>query len=299
MKIEKIKSENDDIELELAIFEPKDNAKGIIQFSHGMAEHKERYFDFMKYLSDHGYICIIHDHRGHGKSVKDKNDLGYFYTENINYIVDDLHQITEYMKEKYPNLKVMLFSHSMGTLVARNYLKKYDEDISKIVLCGPPTENKLTGFAICLAKTLKPFYGKNKANKFLNKMAFKNFNKNLKLDNEWICSKLETVENYNKDEYCGFVFTTNGFINLFKLMKGAFVKKDWEIQNASLPIFVIAGKNDPVIQNENKFNKLINFLEKLGYKNIKSKLYDNMRHEILNEKDNISVYQDILHFFDK
>lgn len=297
MLTEKIKSEKDSLELELCITLPEDAPKAIIQFSHGMAEHKERYLDFMNFLSSKGYICVIHDHRGHGASVKSKDDLGYFYSENINYIVDDLYQVTKFIKEKYPNLKVYLFSHSMGTLVARNYLKKYDGEIEKLVLCGPPTENKFSGFGVFMAKTMRPFYSKNKPNKVLNKMTFKSYNKNLKLENEWICANPETVKKYNEDELCGNVFTTNGFINLYKLMKNAFTKSGWVMKNPELKIFVIAGKNDPVIQNERKFEQLVKFLNERGYKNTSSKLYENMRHEILNETENSKVYNDVLDFF--
>lgn len=73
MRIEKIPSEFDGLKLEVAIATPVETPKGIIQFSHGMAEHKERYFDFMNYLNSHGYVCVIHDHRGHGESVEISN----------------------------------------------------------------------------------------------------------------------------------------------------------------------------------------------------------------------------------
>ena len=157
MKIENIVSEKDKLKLEAAILEPKIKPKGIIQISHGMSEHKERYYEFMKYLSENGYICVIHDHRGHGASVKSKSDLGYFYTEDINYIIEDLYQVTKYVKEKYPNLKINLFAHSMGTLVARGYLKKYDDKIDKLILSGPPTENKMTFLGLIIAKFLNIF----------------------------------------------------------------------------------------------------------------------------------------------
>lgn len=297
MLVEKIKSKKDNLEIELCVIEPKTEPKAIVQFSHGMAEHKERYYDFMNYLAENGYVCVINDHRGHGASVKNKKELGYFYSEDINFIVDDLHQVTEYIKEKYPNLKIYLFSHSMGTLVARNYMKKYDADIDKVVLCGPPTENKLAGFGVFFAKVSKLFHKKVSPNKTLNKMTFGSYGKGLKGENEWICANPETVKNYNNDELCGNVFTTNGFINLYKLMKNAFTKKDWAMNNPELKIFIIAGKDDPVIQNENKFNLLISFLNQRGYKNISSKLYDNMRHEILNETDNRMVYEDVLSFY--
>ena len=76
MRLEKIISKRDSLKLELSIIEPQTDAKGIVQLSHGMAEHKERYYDFMSYLAKQGYICVIHDHRGHGASVMQKEDLG-------------------------------------------------------------------------------------------------------------------------------------------------------------------------------------------------------------------------------
>ena len=299
MKIESIISEKDNLKLEVAISEPKEKPKGIIQISHGMSEHKERYYEFMKYLSENGYICVIHDHRGHGASVKNKRDLGYFYTEDINYIIDDLYQITKYIKNKYPDLKINLFAHSMGTLVARGYLKKYDDKINKMILSGPPTENSMALLGLMIAKFLNIFYKKNVPNKLLNNLTFGNYSKDVNKKNEWICLNEDIVEAYNKDELCGYIFTTNGFINLYKLMINAFKKNNWNMKNKNLPIYIIAGKNDKVIQNEEKFTKLSKFITERGYKNVQSKLYNDMKHEILNEKNNEIVYKDILNFIEK
>lgn len=297
--VQKITSQQDGLELEVAVVKPQSPAVGVVVFSHGMAEHKERYFDFIKYLSQHGFACVIHDHRGHGQSVKSESDLGYFYTQNINYIVDDLHQVVGFAKSLFPNLPIMLFSHSMGTLVSRCYLKKYDGEIDKLVLCGPPTENKMAGLAICIAHLLQLFHGKKHANKMLNKLTFGSYNKGLEAENAWICANEETVKKYNEDKLCGFIFTTNGFINLFKLMKQAFNKKGWSVAHADLPIYVIAGEEDPVIQNQKAFDGLVKFLRDRGYNDINSKLYVGMRHELLNEIDNAKVYSDVLKFLVK
>lgn len=299
MKIESIISEKDNLKLEVAISEPKEKPKGIIQISHGMSEHKERYYEFMKYLSENGYICVIHDHRGHGASVKNKRDLGYFYTEDINYIIDDLYQITKYIKNKYPDLKINLFAHSMGTLVARGYLKKYDDKINKMILSGPPTENSMALLGLMIAKFLNIFYKENVPNKLLNNLTFGNYNKYANKENEWICLNEDIVEAYNKDELCGYIFTTNGFINLYKLMINAFKKSNWNMNNKNLPIYIIAGRNDKVIQNEEKFSDLAKFITERGYRNVQSKLYNDMKHEILNEKNNEIVYKDILNFIEK
>lgn len=296
MKIEKIKSNQDNLELELAILEC-DNPKGIVQISHGMSEHKERYYPFMEFLKENNYISVIHDHRGHGGSIKSKEDLGYFYDEE-NYIVQDLYQITNYIKEKY-DLPIYLFSHSMGTLVARNYMKKYDSAIEKVILCGPPTENKLSFIGIKLAKIVKHIKGDKYRSNFINNLTFKEYNKNYSVENEWVCSDKEVLKRYSTDPLCGYIFTVNGFINLFKLMKNAFSKNGWLMQNKDLKIFVIAGSCDPVIQNKDKFNKLILFLKNRGYKNIEYKLYEGKRHELLNETNKKEVYNDVLEFIEK
>ena len=264
MRIEKIKSPFDNLMLEVAVSETKTQPKAIVQFSHGMCEHKERYFEFMNYLNDNGYVCVIHDHRGHGASVINEGEFGNFYTEDISAVIDDMHAVTKYIKKNYPNLPLYIFSHSMGTLVARNYMKKYEKEIDKIVLCGPPTHNGNASFGLFLSKILKPFYKEQAPNKLLNNGTFIGYNEKNAEPNSWITENKDNVRAYNEDELCGFVFTTNGFINLFKLQLSAFDSDDWEVYNKRLPIFVIAGENDPVIQSKKKFNALIVF----GYANI-------------------------------
>lgn len=299
MKIEKIKSSSDNLELELAYIEPKEEIKGVVQISHGMSEHKERYYDFMEYLKNQGYVVVINDHRGHGSSVKNKEELGYFYTEDINYIINDLYDVTKYIKNKYKDKKIYLFSHSMGTLVARGYIQKYDNEIEKLVLCGPPTKNELTKFAIKLSQVSKYINKDTKPSKLLNKLTFGSYNRGNTINNEWLSKSIDNVNNYNEDELCGFIFTGNGFINLYKLMDNAFCRENYKMQNKSLPIFVIAGSKDPVIQDEKKFLELVDFLKELGYKDVTSKLYKDLKHEILNEEEKNIIYKDVLDFFNK
>lgn len=264
-----------------------------------MSEHKERYYGFMEYLKNQGYIVVINDHRGHGSSVKNKEDLGYFYTEDISYIINDLYDVTKYIKNKYKDKKIYLFSHSMGTLVARGYIQKYDNEIEKLVLCGPPTKNELTKFAIKLSQVSKYINKDTKPSKLLNKLTFGSYNRGNTINNEWLSKSIDNVNKYNDDKLCGFIFTGNGFINLYKLMDNAFCRENYKMQNKSLPIFVIAGSEDPVIQDEKKFLELVDFLKELGYKDVTSKLYKDLKHEILNEEEKNIIYKDVLDFFNK
>lgn len=294
-----INSKCDNLSISVAMFIPDGEIKGIFQVSHGMAEHKERYYDFLEYLTNQGYVSIISDHRGHGGSVKGPEDLGHFYDDSAEYIVEDLHQVTSYVKKLYPDKEMILFGHSMGSMVVRKYIKKYDEDIDKLIVCGSPSKNTFVGLAIFIIKIMKIFKDEKYKSNFIQNLAIGNYNKSVKdakSNNSWICANNETVEKYDNDELCGFKFTLNGFENLFKLMKDIYIKEGWTVKNKEMPILFIAGSDDPVIINEKKWKESQEFLKKVGYSNVKGKLYKGLRHEILNEKNKQEIYNDIIQF---
>lgn len=291
-----IKSNYDGLELGLSIRTP-DKPTGVIQLVHGMAEHRERYFDFMDYCAEEGLATVIHDHRGHGDSVVSPEDYGYFGPNGVDSIIQDVHQVTELMRERHPNLPLTLFGHSMGSLVVRCYIKEYDRDIDGLIVCGSPSKQLGSDVGVVIAKVLQRFQGEKHRSDFINKLAFGKNNK--KFDeaispNSWIVSDPAVVAAYDADERDGFVFTLNGFETLFTLMNRAYSKKGWSVQNPNLPILFIAGADDPCIISEKQFNKAVNFLRKRGYHDVDSKLYPHMRHEILNELDKEQVWADVV-----
>lgn len=76
-----IQSKVDGLMLDGLVVEPEEGVQrtALLQLSHGMSEYKERYLPFMEFMAEHGIVCVIHDHRGHGKSVKSEQDLGFMY----------------------------------------------------------------------------------------------------------------------------------------------------------------------------------------------------------------------------
>ena len=258
-----LESKCDGLMLFVTMYIPKGKIKGIVQFAHGMTEHQVYYYDFMEYLCNNGYLCVINDHRGHGVSTRKLDDLGYFYEEKGDYIVEDLHQITEYVKDRYKNLDVYLFGHSMGSLVVRKYIKKYDKDIKKLILCGSPSINKSVGFGLFLCKLIKLFRGERYRSKLINGLVLTN-----KGTDTWLTYNKDYLEEYEKDKYCNYIFTINGFINLINLVKDVYSKKGWVLNNKNLDIYFIAGREDKVIRSEKKFIKSVNYLKNIGYNNI-------------------------------
>lgn len=310
-----LESRHDGLRLSLSLRIP-DHPKGILQLVHGMAEHKERYHDFMDYCAEHGYIVAIHDHRGHGASIKDPNDLGYFYQDGVQGIIEDVHQVTEYLKTEFPHLPLTLFGHSMGSLVVRCYMQKYDADVNQLIVCGSPSKRLGAGMGKLIAQILQIFRGGHHRSKLVNQLAFSGYNqksaalarqngsevdfaKHYPTLNSWIVSDPSVVEAYDADPRDGFTFTLNGFVVLFSLAKQAYRKTGWKMANPNAPIFFVAGADDPCIISHQDFQKAVDFMRQRGYHDVKSKLYPGMRHEILNEKGKQQVWQDILEFIEQ
>ncbi len=294
-----LNSNCDKLPLSVAVIAPDKDIKAIVQISHGMSEHKGRYYDFMEYLAANGYAAVINDHRGHGKSVRAPEDLGYFYEEKAEYIVEDLHQVTEYAKNLFPGKDVILFGHSMGSMVARKYIKKYDNDITKLIICGSPSKNPLMDIGVFFNKIVKAVKGSHYRSNIVKDLTFGNYNDvvdDVFSVNSWICANEDNVRKYESDELCGFTFTTNGFQNLFQLMKDIYSDNGWNLNNPNLPILFIAGSDDPVTLGKKRWLLSQSFLRDIGYKNISCKYYKGLRHELLNEKCNKRIYKDILSF---
>lgn len=290
----KINSIHDGLPLDILIA-TCNNPKAIVQIVHGMCEYKERYLDFINFLNKNGYIVIIHDLRGHGKSILTKDDLGYFYQDGARAMVEDVYMLSKYIKNKYPNLSLYLFGHSMGSLIIRNYIIKYDSYLDGLIVCGSPSYNRLVGVGKLVCKFLILIKGQRYRSKSMNKLMFGHFNKGFIKKNAWICSDEYVVDKYNQDSLCSFIFTLNGFYHLCTLMQRTY-KKGIYACNHNLPILFISGKKDRCMINQKAFDDSIKRLKDRGYRNIESKLFDNMFHEILNEKNNQIVYNTIINF---
>ena len=290
------KSNYDQLELAGLCIIPNQPVKAVIQFVHGMAEHKERYLDIMSVLAKEGYMCVIHDHRGHGESVKQEEDLGYFYDEDGFAIVNDTHQLTMMIRAYLPHVSLILCGHSMGSLVVRSYVKRYDQDIDGLIVCGSPSNNSASKAGLKMIRTLKSVQGDRVRSLLVEKMIFGSYNKGLKATskNSWICSDDEVVKAYDQDPLCGFTFTLNGFENLMCLLRYTYDPKGWAKKNLNMPVFFIAGANDPCIHSKEDFDKAVLCMYDIGYHNLCAKLYKGMRHEILNEINKKVVYDDIL-----
>lgn len=297
MKTFTIPASSDGLLLSVALSIPEGKPEGIVQLVHGMCEHKERYFPFMEFLSSEGYVCIIHDHRGHGASVKSYEDLGYMYQGGWRAMVEDIRVVADWVKQEYPGLKHTLFGHSMGSMAVRSFAKRHDSMIDRLFVCGSPSDNPAKAAGKALAGIIGALRGQKYRPALLQKLSFGAYNKPFESEpyhSAWVCSDPEILEAYHKDPLCQYVFTANGFRNLLGLMGDCYSRKGWAMQNKDMPVHFISGSEDPCMMTAEAWEASIQLMKDLGYSRTDAKLYQGMRHEILNETDRQTVWNDVL-----
>ncbi|MFT3985719.1 MAG: alpha/beta hydrolase [Lachnospiraceae bacterium] len=274
---------------------------GVVQIVHGMAEHIERYETFADYLAKRGIAVVGNDHLGHGKSVNNKEEYGYFCKKDaVTIVVRDIYRLKKLIQEENPGKPYYILGHSMGSLLLRNYLFKYGTDIDGVILSGTASHSPLkiiSGKA--LLQLIALFKGLNYHSKLADMLV--NGNSNERIENkrtrfDWLSTDEEIVDTYVKDEACGFLFTVNGFLTLLQSVDNLNKKKYLANMPKSLPVLFLSGEQDPVGGYTAGVKRAYRQFEKAGMKCLSLKFYADCRHEILNEKNKKEVYEDIYAF---
>lgn len=271
--------------------------KAVLQVTHGMAEHLMRYDALATALNQHRIAVIGHDHLGHGASIHD-GPHGHFHDATIQHgLVQDLYQVTRWGKKLYPDLPFFVLGHSMGSFVLRNYLYDYGSAIDGAILVGTGQQPRwLTRAGRGAARVLSKVQGETHHSRLIDRLAFGNMNrkiKNKRTDKDWLATRAEEVDAYLADPLCGFLFTLSGYQELFSLILRAQQPELLENVPKELPLLFLSGKEDPVGEYGKGVMKAAQSYRAAGVHQVTVQLYENARHELLNETQKLSVFNDI------
>ncbi len=270
----------------------------IMQIVHGMSEHIDRYHEFAEYMADKGILVVGDDHLGHGKSVRPGEPYGYFCKEDApTVLVRDEHRLKKITQEQYAGVPYIILGHSMGSFITRNYLLRYGTGIDGAIIVGTGMQSKpLLLCAGILAGIDGALFGADHVSKIVDKAAFGVYNKKIaspETSFDWLSRNKDNVRRYIDDPMCGFIFTANGFQTLFRLIRNLHDEDKLKQMPQSLPVFFLAGEDDPVGDYGKSVEKVYRSFQELGMENVQMKLYPQDRHEILNEADREDIYADI------
>lgn len=278
------------------------NPKMILQICHGMAEHIKRYKDFALFLEKQGIKTFGMDNRGHGESVEYDEIQGHIADEKGNIkLVEDVYALNKYIKNEFPGRQIVILGHSMGSIIVRNFLNEYSNQVDGAIICGTTGIYGMKHRMAMLLARMFSSKGATKKSEFINKLAFKGYNSKIKdknTDFDWLSRDEKVVEDYILDKNCGFLCTNKFYLDLMTLIKEMSDKNNVQKVRKDLPILFISGKADPVGEYGKGVLKSYRMYKELGIKNVKLKLYAKMRHEILNEIDKEKVYIDICKFLE-
>lgn len=277
------------------IYIPAEPARGVVQISHGMAEHMGRYHDFMRYLAQNGYIACGIDHIGHGRSAG-SGQYGYFGEQNgWSTLVDDQHKFHKIVCREVPDQqRFILLGHSMGSFVARLYAARYPQSLSGLVLSGTARGGVKVSIGLRAAEYSVKKNGGAHVDRSLNRLAFHGFNdhnKPTRTGFDWLSRDTEWVRGYIDDPQCGFVFTAAAFRDLFTLMHRANERACFAAVPHELPILLLSGLDDPVGEYGKGPARVCDEYSRAGVAAVELALFEGGRHEMLGESNRCEVWE--------
>ncbi len=285
---------------------PEDTSslKGVLLFSHGLAEHAARYERLAHKLNDAGYGVYAHDQRGHGRSISKPKELG-FYSESDgwNKLINDLLSLNQYIAKKHPDVPIFLLGHSMGSMISQEYIIRHGDTVRGAVLSASIDDaGALRHIGLLIARLERWRMGAYGRSKILNAMSFGDYSKPFKPNRtefDWLSRDEAEVDKYVADPLCGFIATTQLWID-FLIGIGEFTKpKRRALVRNDLPLYLLTGSMDPVTRMGKAVTGLEAAYRKGGVKGITVKIYPDARHECFNEINRDEVTQDLIDWLDR
>ena len=274
-----------------------ENPKGVVQIVHGMAEHAARYDGFARFLNEHGYLVIADDHRGHG--ITDRDTLGYAKGNMFADTVKDEAAITDFYRRKYAGLPYFLFGFSYGSFLAQAYLAKYGDKLDGMVIGGSSHKKDFEVYLGSFVAGMGCLFGAKRPAKLIEKLSFGAYAKKFE-NGQWLSTDVANNLTYAQDPLSGFTCSNRFYKDFFKGLRGLYTKKYAAGLPKELPVLLVSGADDPVGNMGKGVKKLAAYYRKQGMKNLRMVLFENSRHEFLNERDGREEkWNTLLSFFDK
>jgi alpha-beta hydrolase superfamily lysophospholipase len=271
----------------------------VVQIVHGMMEHARRYDHFIRWLNENQIAVYASDHIGHGLSVKTASELGHFpHKDDWQRSVGILHNLTLKIREEHPRVPLFLFGQSMGSVMAQTYMIQHGRDTDGYILSGPVRQSRfMANIGLFIAGTLSFFFGPADRSKLLIYLGYGQYNKRFEPKRtafDWLCTVERTVDDYVSSPLCGFPCSNRFYQNFFYGFKYISNHKNLKQVPSGIPVYIFAGRMDPVGKFGKDPKKINYLLSKFGRAKVYMKLYSQGRHDMLNEKNQEEVREDLL-----
>ena len=274
---------------------PRDGAKGVVVIAHGASEHSGRYDRFARALNDAGYAAYGIDHRGHGRTSA-STGVGLAGSGGGGRMLDDLRDVIDRARAEVPGVPLVLFGHSMGSMIAQAYVQRFGDGLAGYVLSGCPGPNpEVDAMKAGLQAAVDAGQGDAPLGGMLSAFneAFDH-----RTGYEWLSRDASEVDAYVADPYCGDNHPlTAGFFNDLLGFSAPAMEPAGIATIPSIPVLMITGEMDPAAGMGASARELEKRLRDAGL-DVTAHYYPEARHELLNETNRDEVTADVVAWLD-
>ncbi len=266
-------------------WDPRGDARGTVQLSHGMGEHVLRYGHLAAALTGAGFVVQGQDHRGHGGTAASDDVLGQIGAAGWAGLVDDIDLLVGRARDELPDRPVVLVAHSMGSFAAQQYVVDHSERIDALVLSGTAAIDLLEpaldlDAPLDLAMFNGPFAP-------------------ARTDYDWLSRDEAQVDAYVADPRCGFGLDVEGVKAMFAGARALADPERLAAIRSDLPVLVTVGAADPVNGQLALVGALVDRLTAAGLTDVTLRVWPDARHEIFNETNRDEVVADLVAWLDR
>ena len=290
-------------ELNLYIRQSAVPARAAVQINHGLAEHGARYARFADFLAGQGYHVYAHDHRGHGSTRAPDAPIGRFAGQDgVDKVLGDVLAVHDRIAVDHPGLPVIIFGHSMGGLIALNFVLRHSDRVAAAAIWNA---NFSAGILGRLAQAILAFerfrLGSDMPSRILPKLTFGDWAKKIpdrRTDFDWLSRDAAEVDAYVADPLCGWDASVSMWIDVFKLVFAGADDSNFAGVRKDLPFNLTGGQRDPATDGGKAVEALAARMRRMGFSNLVSRIYAETRHESLNEVNRGMIMADLAHWLD-
>src|ERR1700742_3219519 len=264
-------------------WDPAGAPRAVVQITHGMGEHAQRYDHVARALNDAGYVVYAQDHRGHGASViSEPGNLG---DGGWPALVDDIGGVSAPIRGEQAGLPLVLLGHSMGSFAIQQYLLRHSWEVDAAVLTGT-----------AVIDLLEPALDLDQP---LDLVMFNAAFAPARTDYDWLTRDEAIVDAYVADPLCGFGLDPSSAKQMFEGARA--LANPGELANIrpDLPLYIAVGEQDPVNGGLTLLTPLVDRLKDAGLTDVTTVTYPGARHEILNETNRDEVIGALISWLDR
>jgi alpha-beta hydrolase superfamily lysophospholipase len=264
----------DGLRIASARWDAQGEVRGVVQIAHGMGEHMGRYGETIEALTAAGLTVFANDHRGHGLTAPSPQAFGEFGIGGFNMLVDDMVRLSQIACGKYPEAPFFLLGHGLGSFAAQQYVLDHSQNIDGLILSG-------TGVLDGLARASQwaTSYGD-----LLN----------AKWDPastlfDWLSRDEGVVDEFIRDPLCFAELKPSAFQSFLAAAPRLADPMALRRIRPNLPVYLFSGSDDPIGQQLEGVQALIERYREAGLNDISHDFYPGGRNEMLNEINRAEV----------